>query len=160
MVLSRCRARNPPVPKLVAITMRPFSTAPGEVADRRQQQQNAENVGDEAGNDEQDRRQHDHGAMRELAAWITSGVHFGTDPGHDAEPLVPQQQRAGDARSQHQADRRQGADLAADNDETGDLQQRKREDEQGKQRNAQILTDRFDVLPARRAIAAGTEPFR
>ena len=76
---------------------------------------------------------------------IAPGVHFARMRRHDAETLDAQQDDAGDARAQHQADRRQHADLAADKDEAGDFQQRKGEQEQRKTGNAQIWR-RLSVL--------------
>jgi hypothetical protein len=53
---------------------------------------------------------------------IAAAGHLGAHPRHDAETLVPEQKHAGNAGSQHQSDRRQRPDLAADNDKTGDFQ--------------------------------------
>ena len=97
---------------------------PSQVAHRRQEEQYGDDVGNEAGNDEQDRRQHDHRTMRELAAWVASGIHFRPHPRHDAKTLVPEQQTADDTGKNDQPDRRQGADFAADDNEAGDLQKR------------------------------------
>ena len=103
---------------------------------------------------------HDHGAMRELAAGVAAAGHLGADARHDAKTLVPEQKHAGNAGSQHQADRRQHADLAADNDETGDFQQRQRKQEERKEGNAQVLHRSFPCFAGRRTIAAGTEAVR
>jgi hypothetical protein len=63
------------------------------------------------------------------------GIHLGPDPFHDTETLVPQQQGTGD--------------LPTDNDEACDFQEGEHEEQQREERNAQVVTDRFDVsLPA------------
>ena len=62
------------------------------------------------------------------------------------KPWCRSSMHAGDARSQHQADRRQRADLAADDDEAGDFQQRQRKQEERKQRNAQVVTESFPMF--------------
>jgi hypothetical protein len=94
------------------------------------------------GRQQQDAGDHDHDAMDQFAAGHLVGLQRAADALHHAEALDPQQDRAGHGRRQDEAERRQHADLAADQDEDGDLGQGHGQQQKGMKEN---LT-RFDRL--------------
>ena len=83
-----------------------------------------------------DAGEQDHDAMRELTAGIAPGVQFAADSGHDAEPLVRSRIVPAMPVAITRPRVAQHADLAADQHEAGDFQQRKGEKEQWNDRKA------------------------
>ena len=98
---------------------------------RRHEQQDAENVGEETGDQQKEAGDKDHDAVGEFAARIAPGFDVAADARHDAEPLEAQQHGAGDAGRHDEPERREHADLPADKHEAGDFQEGKHEQEEG-----------------------------
>ncbi len=110
--------------------------APNRLAHWRNEQQNAENIGQEARQEQQDAGDQDHRTIGDLAAWIAAGVDFRLGAAQDAKTLDTQQNDARDTGQKDQADGRQNANLASYNDESRDFGQRP--DQKKKRKQAQL----------------------
>jgi len=106
----------------------PFDQPPAQVADRRHEQEQADNVGDEAGDEQQYAGEQDHHAMRDFAAGVLALGKLLADAGEHAKSLQAHQRAADDAAQDDQRHCRQDADFAADEHETRDLDERQSQD--------------------------------
>ena len=80
-----------------AAARRLLTQPPAQVADRRHEQEQADNVGDKAGNEQQYAGEQDHDAMRDFAAGVLALGQLLADAGEHAKSLQAQQRAADDA---------------------------------------------------------------
>ena len=105
---------------------------PGEIAHCRNEKQQADDVGNEAGQHQEEGGDDNHGAMHHLPAGIAAIAAFGRDALENADPLDPQksgtEQHAEDDEPQCGPD----ADHLSDDDESGNFCQRHQRNEDRK----------------------------
>ena len=119
-----------------------------ERAHRWEQQQDAENVGDETGDEEQEARGEEQPAVDEMRPGHAAGVELCPDPAQRAGALTLHDPEAHDRNRQQQGDHLAGADPLGDLHHHGDLGDRD-DDERSEQDE-----HRFRIVPLRRS------PFR
>ena len=105
---------------------------PGEIAYGRDEEQQADDIRDEAGQHQEEGGNDDHGAMHHLAAGIAAIAAFGRNALKNADALDSQksstEQHAEDDKPQCRPD----ADHLSNHDESGNFSQRHQKDEDRK----------------------------
>ena len=112
---------------------------PANIADGGYEQKQADNVRDEARNDQQERGKEQHDAVHKFAARRPAGGGFRTDFLQDAKSLQAQQKNTEEHRQDDQAERCQNTDLAANHNEAGNFKKWQCKQEQGHKRGSQLI---------------------
>ena len=139
---------------------------PEERTDRRQKQGKSHDIGEEAGDQQQDAGDHDHRCIEYFLARRVALLAGLAQPREHAEPLDAHQHEAGDGLEHDQRQGGKKADAPSDENEAGDLRQRQQENEEGNETSQHGLHCRTDsrgpILPApiaRALVAFTSSPF-
>lgn len=104
---------------------------PDDIAHERDEQENADRAGDKTRYDEQDRGQNQHGAMHHFTVGHAACGGFGADTLQKAYPLHAQEEETEHCTEDNKTQCRKHADITADDDETGDLDEWHRQHDEG-----------------------------
>lgn len=115
-------------------------------ADRRDEQRQANGVGEEARREQQDSCNQDQSAMSDRADWITPFGEVGLELAQGLKALSANEGRSCDRRQDHDCQGRPEPDEAADLNEQGDLEDRHRHEE--KKQGHDVSVSQFSVSQA------------
>jgi len=113
--------------------------APHRVAYRRNEEQDAEDVGQEAGQEKQQAGEQDHRAVHQFAPRKLAALGDVLYAPERAEPLHAHEHAAGDRGGDDQRDRGDDADMAAHHDEGRDLGERPGENQDRDEKSQKLV---------------------